>query len=329
MNAREAEKNSYFWYRADNGEDETTSAIPEQQPHDDNGAYPPRNDSLGKKAATRVQRATTLPSKEADTSFPDSSHTNVSEPSSEKDVDKIRDPKMLQPISRHFKNSTTSRSSTDNSDSQGKESGARVRREPFSFGSIVDELFRSDSRTPGRLVAQASSTDSGDDRVQEGCNRRPSRLVSRVEEFLRSNGKIKDRAWLKKRARRLKLGSISMGHPVTLQDFLSKDGSNSEHTEDPEIQTSRRRKLRRTQSFSDLRHNVKSDGTGGENKTATTGTRMSQATRDISKTTHSMNANRHLMNPPMVQTQWDILGSAAPMDTKGTSSADSMSRLCK
>jgi hypothetical protein len=356
ISVSEAEKKSHFPWGGHNAKCKTTSAIQKHQPYDDDGAYPPRKDSLGKQAATKALQETTLLSEEADTQIPDSRPTNVqdnrimpqslgsvrddigdhkpvgmAEPRnplfvesdvshlSSKNPDKITDAKMLQPIAMPTRGSTTStpHSRTDNSDNQGKESGARGGRQSFNFASTVDE-FRSDGKTPGRLAAQASSTDSSDNQVKEDGNRRtrgPSNLVSRVEEFLKSNGRLTDRAWLNKRTRRRKLVSISMGNSVTLQEFLTGLGSISEHTEDSKVHTPRRRRLRRAQSFCDLRHNVKSDGSDGESQGPTSDI-LSQKPWNILKTVPQINLDGDL---PMIQTQWDILDSAAPMEIKGIS----------
>lgn len=365
LKAREAEKPSHFRHRTGTAEHKLTSTIPEQHPTTDYSAYPPRNDSLGKKAATRKLRAITLPSREADLSYPDSGPTNVertrrlhkdigsvsgkddgyksvrtplprgtlsvesdpSESSSARVLDKITHPNMLQPFYMPVKDSTasTTHSGTDNDNSEVKESGPQGRREPFTLGTVVDELFRSSGKIPGRLAGQeSSSTDSGDTQIKDSRNRHA------LTRFLKSKGKIKDHPWFKKRARRLELLSIPTKYPINLQDSLSKAGSSWKHTGNPEVQMSRRKKLRRTQSFSDLRHNVKSDGRNSDNEIPST--RLSQTRKNKLKMTHPA---RHVHHPTssnidsLVQTQWDILRTTAPMDIKGTSSTESTPSLCK
>ncbi|TVY34387.1 Multisubstrate pseudouridine synthase [Lachnellula occidentalis] len=366
LQAREAEKPPHSRHRAGTAEHKTTSTLPEQHPRTDYSAYPPRNDSLGKKAAarTRALRATTLPSREADPLFPDLRPTYVdrtqrphkdlgsvsgkgdghkpmrmallsveddSEPSSARVIDKITHPNMLHDyFSMPVKDSpaSTSYPSTDNDNSEFKVSSPQGHREPLTFDSVVDEVFRLRGKTPGRLVVQGSSTDSGETQVKDSWNRHPATLVTRVEGFLKSNGKIKNHPWFKKRARRLELRSVSMKHPNNLQDSESKAGSGWKHTGNTEVQISRRRKLRRTQSFSDLRHNVKSDGRNGDNEIPRT--RSSQIRRDNLKVTHPDHHMHHLTSSNIespIQTQWEILRTTAPMDIKGTSSTESTPSL--
>jgi len=368
LKAREAEKPSQFRHRTGTAEHKTTSTIPEHS-GTDHFAYPPRNDSLGKKAATRTraQRAITLPSREVNPSFPDPRPTYVnrtrrphedldsrsgkvdgheyvrttlpectlsveseaSESSSARVFDMITHPNMQQPFSMPVKNSTpsTSHPSTGNGNSKVKDSGPQS---PFTLDSVVDEVVRSRGKTPRRLVGQVSSTDSGDTQVKDSWNRHPLALVTRVEGFLKSNGKMRDHPWFKKRARRLGLLSTSTKHPINHQDPISKAESSWKHPRNSEFQMSRRRKLRRTQSFSDLRHNVKSDGSNGDNEMPSA--RLSQIWGDNLKMTHLV---RHMHHPTssnidsLVQTQWEILRTSAPMDIKGTNSVESTSSLCK
>lgn len=299
------------------------NAAPKYQ--SDDGVYPPRKDSLGKQAALRV---TPLLFGDADSSGSDysveedgivqmnmgttdgcgSSKPPIVEGGvfEESAFDRNAETAKLRSISSSAKGSTASTVylSTDSDDSNGK-------------------YFRYRGR----------SKSQGTDKTRSGRSARGSMtLMSRVEEFLKSNAKFTDRTWLKKRPRRNRVVSVALGRSVTLREFLTEPVSDPEHTRDPSIPRHAKRRLRRTQSFSDLRHNVKSGGTycGNEDCIPTAGILSSEEhlQSSTSNTTHPKNLDDSSQSQPAaIRTQWDILDSSAPMDIKGIDGTDSTERL--